>query len=176
MDDSHIDADAATAAHPHGLPTILLADLARGVVVAVAPEELELFAIVSDRWAAGLMPGRRRGPRGGSIGSGISAALTSELVYPLLIGALSPLLGNTVAAGWQRQRRWWRRRRPKPRPSLPSATVTIDVAQLEAVREACITYGATLGLSKAKATVLAEAVYGVLRQTADSGDDAVPKP
>lgn len=171
MDDSHFSVEPAADAHPRRRRTILLADLARDVVATVAPEELELFAMVNERWEAGVVPGRRRRPLGGSIGSGISTALTSELIYPLLTGALSPVLGGAVVAGWRRQRRWWQRRRPKPQPGLPPVTVTLEAGQLEAVREACLSYGATLGLSKAKATVLAEAVYGVLRQAADTGDD-----
>ena len=162
-------ADAAFVPRQQSSTTILLADLAREVVAATDPQQLELFAEVTGRWEAGFAPGARRGWLGGSIGSGISTVLTSELIYPLLIGALSPVLGDAVVTGWRR--RWWRRRRPKPLPSVPPVTVTFDANRLDAAKAACVTYGMTMGLSKAKATVLAEAVYGVLRQAADEHGD-----
>jgi hypothetical protein len=160
--------DAAITPRQGSSATILLADLARSVIEVTDPQQLELFAEVTDRWAAGFAPGARRGRLGGSIGSGISAALTSELIYPLLIGALSPVLGNAVQTGW---RRW---RRPKPVPDVPSVVVTLDAGQFEAVKAACVSHGMALGLSKAKATVLAEAVHSALRQAADAHETPPP--
>jgi hypothetical protein len=162
--------DAAITPHQGGSATVVLADLARSVIEATDPQQLELFAEVTDRWAAGFAPGTRGGRLSGSIGSGISAVLTSELIYPLLIGTLSPVLGNAVQTGWRR--RWWRR--AKPVPDVRSVVVTLDAGQFEAVKAACVSYGMALGLSKAKATVLAEAVYGALRQAADAHEAPPP--
>jgi hypothetical protein len=146
---------------------ITQADVAEGVIRAVAPDQLDLLAAVTAEWDAGRAPGRRRwGWLGGSIGSGIEPAVLTDVIYPLLTGTFAQALGTAAISGWRR-RRWWRRRGRRAL-SGPRAQVTLDVGQLDAVRAACVTHGMTLGLSKAKATVLADAMQGVLRQAADA--------
>jgi hypothetical protein len=146
---------------------ITQADVAEGVIRAIAPDQLGLLAAVTAEWDAGRAPGRRRwGWLGGSIGSGIEPAVLTDVIYPLLTGTFAQVLGTAAISGWQ-QRRWWRRR-GRRLLSAPRAQVTLDVGQLDAVRAACVAHGMTLGLSKAKATVLADALQGVLRQAADA--------
>ena len=140
--------------------TIVLADLARDVVAATAAEQVELLAAVTDRWEAGDVPGRRRwGWMGGSVGSGIDPAATSEIIYPLLTGTLAQVLGTGAVVGWRRR---WRRRRHSEVPAVPRTQVTLDADQIELLRSACISHGVALGLSRSKATILADAVHGAL--------------
>lgn len=153
--------------------TIVLADLAQSVVAAQAPEQVELLAAVTARWESGEVPGRRRwGWTGGSVGSGIEPVVLSNLIYPLLTGTLAQVLGSAAVEGWRR--RWWRhRRRGSDLPSVPRVQVTLDVDQIEAVRVASVAHGMALGLSEARATILADAVHGVLcRALAKSGRQA----
>ncbi|MDN3357881.1 hypothetical protein [Actinomadura sp. DC4] len=139
-----------------GRVVILLGDLARKVVEKTAPEQLDLFAEVTAQWADGRVPGRRRhGWLGGSVGSGFEHVVTSEVIYPLLSGTLAQVLGTAVAT-----RRWRRRRRDVP--PLPQVRVALDAGQIAAFRSICISHGMTLGLSEAEATLLADAVHGVL--------------
>lgn len=171
-DGVHFGVHGEMAAGPSGRVTVTIADLARDVVSVSAPEQVELLAVVTARWEAGFGPGsRRRGWLGGSVGSGIDPLLTSEIIYPLLTGTLAQVLGTAAVAGWRW--RWWRHRRPADVPTVPAVRVTLDAGQLEAVRAACIAHGRSLGLSKARAVLLADAVYGVLRQAMDdSGPSA----
>lgn len=165
-DGVHFGVHGARTAGPSGRVTIALADLARGVVATSAPEQMELLALVTARWEAGLGPGsRRRGRLGGSVGSGIDPLLTSEIIYPLLTGAFAQILGTAAVAGWRR--RWWRHHQPAEVPAVPAVRVTLEAGQLEAVRAACVAHGRPLGLSKARAVLLADAIYGVLCQAMD---------
>jgi hypothetical protein len=139
---------------------IALADLAHDMIAAEAPRQLELLAAVTVRWEAGDVPAqRRRWWTGGSVGSGIHPNVASDIVYPLLTGTLAQVLGNAAVGGFRW--RWWRRR-PDSVPPVPRVLVTLDAAQIDAVRTECVSHGMRLGLSRSKATVLADAMYGVL--------------
>jgi hypothetical protein len=153
----------ATAKAPVRRFPIALADLAHDMVAAEAPRQLELLAAVTARWEAGNVPGRRLGQwTGGSVGSGIAPVVTSDIIYPLLTGTLAQVLGSAAVVGFRR--RWWRRRSGSI-PPVPRVLVTLDAAQIDAVRAECISHGVRLGLSRSKATVLADAMYGVLSRT-----------
>lgn len=167
---SHSDVNDRAGGRPAGRVTIVLGDLALEVVTLTAPEQMDLFAEVTARWEADRGPGRRRsGWLGGSVGSGFEHLVTSEIIYPLLSGTLSQVLGTAVVA--LRCRRW-RRRRHHDAPPLPRIQVALDADQIAAFRSVCIAHGVTLGLSKAKATVLADAIHGALVQAmAASGQE-----
>jgi hypothetical protein len=102
---------------------------------------------------------RRPGRLGGSVGSGFVHTATAEVIYPLLSGAFSQVLGTAAVAGWRRRR--WRRRAAVP---LPLVRVTLERDRLEELHAACVGHGVALGLSRAKATVLADAINGQLLQ------------
>jgi hypothetical protein len=143
--------------------TIVLGDLAREAVNATASDQLDLLAEVTARWEAGRAPGRwRYGWLGGSVDSGFEHVVTSDIIYPLLSGTLSQILGTAVVA------RPWRRRLLRGRhldtPPLPQVQVVLDADQIVAFRSVCISHGMTLGLSKTKATILADAIQGALSQ------------
>ena len=157
----------ASLADPPKRVTIALGDLARDIVTVTAPEQAELLELVTAQWERGVVPrSRRSGWLGGSVGSGIDPTLTGEIIYPLLTGALAPVLGSAAVAGWRR--RWWRRRRPEQKPAVPAVRVTVESGQLEAVHAACLVHGRTLGLSAARALLLADAVCGSLGRAMDT--------
>ncbi|MEV6648812.1 hypothetical protein [Amycolatopsis sp. NPDC051371] len=144
--------------------TVELADLAREVVAEVAPDQLPYFALVTAEWTAGKEPRKPAGAwSGGEIGLGTDLPLLSNIIFTVLTGTAGQVLGAAGFAGLQR-RRWWRRRRTA-RP----AQLVLDVDRIDEIRDACIVHAQTLGLNEAEATLLSDAVHGVLRRAADGG-------
>jgi hypothetical protein len=147
--------------------TVDLVEVARSVVMDTVPEQLDLLTAVATRWEAGA-GGPRRGWTGGSVGSGIEPLLLGEVILPVLLGASAEVLGAAVVAAWHARPRPvlpWRRRARSSRDeavALPTAPVPLDAGQAEALRSACVSHGAALGLSADEATMLADAVYGAL--------------
>jgi hypothetical protein len=162
VDGSHSDLNNRADGRSASRVTIVLGDLAREAVNATAPEQMDLLAEVTAQWEADRVPRRGRyGWLGGSVESGFEHVVTSEIIYPLLSGTLSQVLGTAVVARpWRR----WRRRRDHDVPPLPRVRVVLDADQIALFRSVCISHGMTLGLSKAKATVLADAIHGALSQ------------
>jgi hypothetical protein len=152
---------------------ITLADLAHGIVLAEAPDQLELLAAVTARWDAGAVFTRKRsGSLGGSVGSGIEPTILVDLVYPLLTGTLAQVLRSGIVAGWRR-RKWWRRRQiVQP---TPQTVVMLSATQVKDVRAVCPIHAMALGCPEGKANALADAMYGVLCQamagSAEVSDD-----
>jgi hypothetical protein len=144
-----------------GRTTVGLRELARAVVERTDPQQRALFDEVTAAHLSGRADRRRHGRAGGSVGSGFDHVTTAEVVYQLLAGACSQVLGTAVVAG--ARRRWWRRRRAES-PPLPLVTVTLDRDRLDELHAACVGHGMALGLSRAKAKVLADAVHGRLAQ------------
>ncbi|MBB5960668.1 hypothetical protein FHS29_007296 [Saccharothrix tamanrassetensis] len=149
---------------PEGSVSVMVADLARQVVDLVAPEQLEYFGLVTESWESGKVPRRPRSWTGGTVGSGVDPSVLADIVYPLLAGTIAQVLGATTFAGLQR-RRWWRRKRR----AVPSTRITLTSEQVDQARTACIAHGMTLGLNESEATMLADAVHGALRRSADGG-------
>ncbi|MEU7903384.1 hypothetical protein [Actinoplanes sp. NPDC049118] len=147
--------------------TVELGRLGHAAVIAVAPDQLDLYTAATARWDAGAGR-RRRGWTGGSVGSGIEPVLLAEVVGPVLLGAAAEVLGAATVAAWGRRRRWFRRgwwsRRRRDAEALPRTRVTLDAEQAEALRSACVRHGTTLGLSPAEAAMLADAVHGAVCQ------------
>ncbi|PPK71237.1 hypothetical protein V5P93_003102 [Actinokineospora auranticolor] len=137
--------------------TVALAGVARAAIAAAAPGELDYFDLVAVSWHDG---GRRgvAGAAAGTVGSGAGPVVFSDVVFPLLTGAVAQVVGAAAFAGL-RKRRWWRRRREP-------AAVAIRLDQVAAVRAACVAHGMTLGLSESEATLLADAINGALRAAA----------
>ncbi|MEU0793451.1 hypothetical protein ABZ342_25540 [Amycolatopsis sp. NPDC005961] len=146
--------------------TIDFADLAREVVAEVAPRQLPYLALVTAEWTAGKDP--RRSAKGWSGGEvrfgGTDFSVLGTIIFPLLTNTAGQVLGAAGFAGLQR-RRWWRRRPPAARP----AQLVLDVDRIDEIRAACVDHGRTLGLNEAEATLLSDAVHGVLRRAADGG-------
>lgn len=142
---------------------VTVPELAEAVVSALAPQELELLPEVTAAWRAGDLAGAKRGKwLGGSIGFGVDPGLTVMVIYPIITGAMTQLMGTVATSGWQRLVRRLRRRRPKP-PMLLSAAV---LDQAEQMRTACVSRALAAGLPEARATLIADAVYGYLVRTA----------
>lgn len=137
-----------------------LSDLAREVVEAVAPDELELLPQVTAAWLAGdLAPaGDRIRWRGGAIGAGLGTDLLVTIIYPALAGAVTPLLTAVGVHGW---RRMSHRLGRKPRPS--DVVISQDVIdQAELVRDRILEDSARLGIPAEQAALIAESAYAAL--------------
>jgi hypothetical protein len=142
---------------------VTVSELAEAVVAAIAADELELLPEVTAAWRAGDLAGAKGGKwLGGSIGFGVDPGLTVMVIYPIVTGALTQLMGSVATSGWQRLVDRLRRRRPKP-PMVLSSTV---LDQAEQMRAACFSQALAAGMPEARATLTADAVYGYLVRTA----------
>lgn len=155
----------ACAASPRE-STVPFADLARAVIAEVAPRQLPYLALVTAEWTAGKDPCTlSKGWSGGEVRlGGPDPSVLGDVILPLLTGTAAQVLGAAGFAGLQR-RRWWRRRSRTAKP----AQLVLDVDRIDEIRGACIAHGMTLGLNEAEATLLSDAVHGVLRRLADGG-------
>ena len=161
----------AQANAPARRVSFVVADLANAVVSSLAPDQHDLLAAVTQRWARGQLPRRRRWSWfGGSVGFGVDPAVLSEVIYPLLTATLAQVAGDVVLTAWLR-RRWWRRHFAAGTPNPPQVLVSLDERQLDALRAACVTHAVTLGLSKARAAVLADAIHGAVCRELAKGND-----
>jgi len=146
-------------------------DVVRRVVSQQAPEELEVVDAVADAWRRGELSNRRpRGAPGAAVGFGVEDVLLAQLLFPIVSAAVGQVLG-TIALEPGRLGR--KRRTAGPGPAGPDSVKAAGVAeaglpvrltaeQAENLRGACERHARTLGLSSAKARVLADAVLGAL--------------
>ncbi|WP_433731207.1 hypothetical protein ACQP2Y_22100 [Actinoplanes sp. CA-051413] len=135
--------------------SVEVVEMARAGVARIAPEELPLFDSVAQAWLAGRIGRRadRRRPPGGTARIGIPSELDIQLVFDVVAGTLATVLGEATYAR-VRDRRWPRRR------SKPQARVSIDPGQQTALHATCVAHAQELGLSKKKAVLLADSVFG----------------
>jgi hypothetical protein len=139
-------------------------ELARDLVQRLAPEEQELFGVIStayqrdpDRFA---QPGRGRDEM---LGFGIETAAT--LLTPVLLAALGDVmkylageLGEAIGV-----RGWFRRRfGRKPAAATAPAPATLDAAQLARVRQIVLDKCRQAELPDARAQLVADGVVGAL--------------
>jgi hypothetical protein len=142
----------------------------------MAPEELIVFDAVAEAWLSGNLEGRRRREPGAAIGFGIDAVLLSEIVFPVITGALGQALGTSITSMRQRVRG---RRRAAGEPEVAKTTGEVAASteagtagrhggaaftaeQLRLVHQACQHDAAALGVPPAQARLLADAVVGAL--------------
>lgn len=154
---------------------VTVAELAEAVVATVAPEELELLPEVTAAWRAGDLAGLKSGKwLGGSIGFGVDPELIVMVIYPILTGAVTQLMGIVASSGWRRFVDRLRRRRRRPPTVLSSAVLDKDKA--EQLRAACFSQALEVGVPEPRATLIADAVYGYLLRTAalDPGSGRAP--
>jgi hypothetical protein len=142
---------------------------ARRAVAVIAPRELAVFTTMANLWlAAGDGPRRARPAPGGppeprsAAGYGINTVLFTELVFPVISGALSEILGNST---WERVRppRLPAGRRPsgaRENAGLPGAgtDVRLTIEQAGALPDACQRHALAAGLPSMTAARLAAAV------------------
>lgn len=142
---------------------VVVADVARQVIRRIAPDQSEYLELVIAAREQGTEDARRPwGGSGGAVRSGSELSVLADVIFPLLTGTIAQVWGAATFAKLQRKR-WWRRR-PK---AAPAVRLVLDISRIDEAREACIEHGMTLGLSRAEATMLADAVHGVLRRSAD---------
>jgi hypothetical protein len=146
-------------------------EVARAVVRDLEPEELPVFDGVADAWLRdGLKRGRLAKAPGASVGFGVEAVLLSELVFPIIVAAVGEVLGG-IAEDRLRARR--SARRGDAKEVKPAATVmaragenaahdAVNRQQALALHDACQRHAETLGMSPARAALLADAVVGSL--------------
>ena len=142
---------------------VTLPDLARRVVADIAPDELDLLPEATTAWLAGDLqrPGERRWV-GGSIRFGLDPSLISQIILPVLTGAVTEVLSTARESLWQRLMR--RLRRHRPDPTVPPFTAE----QAALIRTACVRNAIAAGVSNKRAELIADAVYGSLARALTS--------
>lgn len=138
-----------------GLITVTMADIARQVVAELQPAQLPLLDGIERRNSHARR--RNGGWSGGAVGIGIDPVVLSEVIFPVLTGAMAQITGTAAGSWWQRQRR-----RRKRAALTPTTAMTISTAQLEQIKIECVRNARALGLPPAKAQALGDAVLGVL--------------
>jgi hypothetical protein len=147
-------------------------EVARAVVRDLEPEELPVFDAVADAWLRdGLKRGRVLKSPGASVGFGVEEVLLGQLAFPIIAAAVGEVLGGIT------QDRFLSRRRPTRRGAAaevrPAGTDTgragenaaqeaLTRQQSLALHDACQLHARALGISPARAGLLADAVIGSL--------------
>ena len=161
------DHQHAPAAAGEPVSATQVINAAREVVRRLEPEELVVFDATAEAWLAGDLPGRgRQREPGAAVGFGIEAVLLSELVFPIITGALGQVLGTSITPVAERLR--FMRHKGRQVAEGPAAespggqTAVLTAGQLRDVHDACQRDAAAMGLAPARATLLADAVVGTL--------------
>ena len=71
-------------------------EVARAVTRQAAPDELPVFDDVAAAWSAGSKRGPRWARRDPKVGFGFEAVLLSELLFPIITGAIGQVLGSVA--------------------------------------------------------------------------------
>jgi hypothetical protein len=135
---------------------------ARRAVAAIAPRELAVFATMANVWLAeGSGPRRGRSAPGAAPGPGyrINTVLFTELVFPVISGALAEVLGNDA---WKHIRaqpaRGQRAAGENSQPPGAAAAIAMTIEQAGALHGACERHARAAGLPSVTAAQLAAAV------------------
>lgn len=162
--------ESQTSGQP--LSAVQVSDVVREVIRQLAPEELPVFDSMADDW---LADGRRRwrsGKPGAAVGFGVEEVLLTYLAFPIIAAAVGEVLGD-VAEDKVRLRIRRRAGRQVTTAGVKAVSGTgksserpgrdvLTPDQVRALHDACERHARTLGMSAAKATLLADAVLGAL--------------
>jgi hypothetical protein len=176
-DDQVSRAGAGLGPTPAPMSAAEVSDIVRDVISQMAPEELVVFDAVADAWVSETLTDRQYGRApGAAVGFGVEAVLLSQLAFPIITGALGDVLGTAVTGRVSRRHRLTRPavgaapkvpedhragRQATGEPAPPGGQLSGQ--QVQDLREACERHARTLGMSPAKADVLADAFLGSLR-------------
>jgi hypothetical protein len=165
----------ATQTSDRPLSAVQVSEVVREVVRQLAPEELPVFASMADDWLSGHRRRWRSGkPPGSAVGFGVETLLFTQLAFPIVTGAIGDVFGDVM----EDRGRLWKKRRAGRRASTTTgvkaagqgtgksnerpAQDVLTSAQVRALHDACERHARVLGMSAAKATLLADAVLGAL--------------
>lgn len=148
-------------------------EVARDVIRQLAPEELAVFDSVAEAWMADGGRQRQGKSPGTSVGFGVEEVLLTELTFPIIAAAVGEVLGNFAEERVRVRVKRRKKRRPDAatvqadgtgatKSSESAARDVLTGEQAQAIRDACERHARTLGMSAAKAKVLADAVLGSL--------------
>lgn len=164
--------ESQTSGRP--LSEVQISEVVRDVIRQLAPEELPVFDSMADDW---LSSGQRRWrsgkPPGAAVGFGIENLLLTQLAFPIITAVIGGVLGNV---GEDQGRLWIRRRARRrattagvkaadPRAGKSGERPAHDMLtsdEVRALHDACERDARAVGISAAKATLLADAFLGAL--------------
>jgi hypothetical protein len=137
----------------------------RRVVGQLEPDQLESVDPVAKAWVSGDLDRRRpKLAHGGGVGSGVEEYLLAELLFPIVSGAFGDVLGAVALE--PKRFRWKKKQRPpapdatEGKPTGPSALAPPAGEEAVKLRAACVKHARALGMSAARAEVLADAIIG----------------
>jgi hypothetical protein len=157
--------------HSPTLSSADVKDVVRHVVSRFEPEELEVMDAVADAWLSEeLGNGRPKGTPGTTVGFGVETVLLSQLLFPIVSGAIGDVLGTIALEPGKLKRK---RRAAGAVPAGPDSAkagsaaqsglpVQLTSEQAKHLRAACLRHGRALGLSSDKAALFADAILGAL--------------
>jgi hypothetical protein len=160
-----------TEDEPESLTEQQIVEVARAVVRELEPEEIPVFDQVADAWLKDGRKRRRSGKApGASVGFGIESVLLSQLVLPIIAAAVGEVLGGITRDRLQERRKARHSAAAELKPAASGPVRTSESAaydaltrqQVDALHDACQAHARTLGLSRKKAVLLADAVRGTL--------------
>jgi len=139
--------------------------IAREVVRQLAPHELVLFDAAADSWARGVRTRRRR--PGSAAGLGVEEMLLSQLVFPIITGALGQVFGTVLTGRLSKKHR---KREPAPAvttagagtPGTDSQQLMLTGPQARQFHDACLRHARDLGMPPDKAALLADVCLGAV--------------
>jgi hypothetical protein len=145
-------------------------ELAHELVEALAPEELPSFALVAEPYLTDPRRAEKQlrdhdDPMGFGLGDALAMATP---VIALVSGSVVTALSDSVAAsvrdaGGKLVRKITRKAKPHELPAAPEWTPE----QLDEIREVALARALDLGMKKAKAATLADALVGALLRRRD---------
>lgn len=154
---------------------VQLTEVVREVVHQLAPEELPVFESMASDWLSASRRRRRRSgkPPGAAVGFGVETLLVTQLAFPIITAAIGEVLGEVAGdrLRFRTSRRTGRHATTavvtaadseEGKASERPAPDVLTGEQVRALHDACERHAKVLGMSAAKAKLLADAVLGAL--------------
>jgi hypothetical protein len=148
---------------PVFLSAAVVTDVVRRVVAELAPEELEVVDGVAQAWQTDeLSTSPAKGSPGAAVGFGVDEVLLSQLLFPIVSGAIGDVLGTIALepARLKRKKALKAEAGAAPAGGPLLAMPPLTKQQADDLHAACLRHARALRLPPAKAALMADAVVG----------------
>lgn len=152
---------------PVFLSVAVVTDVVRQVVGELAPEELEVVDGVAEAWQTDeFSTGPSKRSPGAAVGFGVDEVLLSQLLFPIVSGAIGDVLGTIALEPARLKRKKALKAGAGAEPAGGSAADPVLAVppltkeQADDLHSACLRHARALRLPPAKAALMADAVVG----------------